>query len=580
MLVIDVKKELIKKLPELSDESTFLKKSIIKAIRLLSHEDSINKFLNSKSHLTGLDFIDAVLDNFNFDFICSGNDLKNIPATGRVVIIANHHLGSLDALSLLKMVGKVRKDVKIIANDFLMQFEALESILAPVDTFKNRQTKGSIKNIYEILNEEMALIVFPAGEVSRLTPKGIKDKKWHKGFLDFAQKTNSPILPVYIAGKNSKTFYTVSSISKPFSTLLLSREMFNKQNKKIKITVGEMIPAISIKPSGFTNKQIVTLYKKHLYGLKKKNKKSFFVTQKAIAHPEDKQKLKSELSKASILGKTGDGKIIYFFEYAKDSSVIKEIGRLREISFRHVGEGTNTNRDIDNYDKYYKHIVLWDKDDLEIVGSYRIGQSDEIMEKFGKSGFYSSSLFKFEQGFEPYLKDSLELGRSFVQPKYWGTRALDYLWYGIGAYLKANPNIKYMFGPVSLSASYPQNAKDAIIYYYSKYYSDENKLLTPKVPYRYRTNVDEIKEIFIFEDRKDDFKALKTYLQILGVSVPTLYKQYCELCKDGGSKFLGFNIDKDFANCVDGLILVDVSKVKDAQRNRYINNNLRVKKRV
>lgn len=568
--MVDVQKEIEKKFPKVKEKDNFLKKSLFKIAKKIVHEDSINQFLGENSHLKGFEFVDAVLDYFDFDYTVSNSDLQNIPPHGKVVIIANHPLGGLDALCLLRLVSQVRKDVKIVANDFLSGFDTLNSLFIPIDNYKTKQAKEDIKKIYEALNNEQALIIFPAGEVSRATPKGIKDSAWQKGFLTFAKHSNSPILPIFLDGKNSKTFYTMSLINKTFSTLLLSNEMFNKKSKRINIKIGEIIPNENITPKGIDKEIIVKLYKKHLYALKN-GKKSFFQTQSAIAHPVRKEDLIKELKSSTLIGQTADGKKIYLYDYVEDSVVLKELGRLREISFRKVGEGVNKKRDTDKYDIYYQHIILWDENDLEIVGSYRIGNSNFIFKEIGVKGFYSNNLFKYNEEFTPYLKNSIELGRSFVQPKYWGTRALDYLWFGIGAYLRKNPNIKYMFGPVSLSSSLPTIAKDMIIFYYSHYYEDKNALVEARTAYQYANNINDIKTLFKLDDKKSDFKFLKSTLSNIGVSVPTLYKQYTEICEDDGVKFLDFNIDHNFADCVDGFILVDIAKIKESTKQRYIN---------
>ena len=567
--MIDIQKEIEKKFPKIKEKENFLKKSLFKIAKKIVHEDSINQFLSQNSHLKGFEFVDAVLDYFDFDYTASSNDFQNIPTSGKVVIIANHPLGGLDALCLLRLISQVRKDVKIVANDFLAGFEALNSLLIPIDNYKIRQSKNDIKKIYEALNNEEAVIIFPAGEVSRATTKGIKDPIWNKGFLSFAQNTNSPILPIFLDAKNSKTFYTISVINKTFSTLLLSHEMFKKKSKRINIKIGQIIPNENITPKGIDKKFLLNLYKKHLYSLKK-GKKSFFETQSAIAHPVSRIDLLNELKKSKLIGQTSDGKKIYLYDYTEDSIVLKELGRLREISFRKVGEGVNKKRDTDKYDIYYQHIILWDENELEIVGSYRVGNSDFIFKNIGIKGFYSNNLFKYNEEFVPYLQNSIELGRSFVQPKYWGTRALDYLWYGIGAYLKNNPNIKYMFGPVSISANFPSVAKDMMIFYYSYYYGSKEVLVEAKTPYQYSNKLNEIKELFDLNDKKKDFKFLKSALSNIGVSVPTLYKQYSEIAEEGGVKFLDFNIDKDFGDCVDGFILVEVEKIKESAKQRYI----------
>ena len=570
--MIDIEKEIQKKFPNINKKQSFLKKSLFKIAKKVVHEDSINKFLNENSHLKGFEFVDSVLDYFDFDYTVSSTDLENIPSSGKVVIVANHPLGGLDALCLLRLISQVRSDVKIVANDFLVGFEALNNLLIPINNYKIRQSKKDIKKIYESLNNEEAVIIFPAGEVSRTTAKGIKDPSWSKGFLNFASNSNAPILPIFLDAKNSKTFYTISIINKTFSTLLLSNEMFNKKSKRINIKIGEIIPNENIAPKGLEKKYLINLYQKHLYSLKKR-KKSYFQTQSAIARPQKRQDLISELKSSQLIGETNDGKKIYLYDYTDDSIVLKELGRLRELSFRKVGEGINKKRDTDKYDIYYQHIILWDDNDLEIVGSYRIGNSDFIFKNIGVKGFYSNTLFKYNESITPYLKNSIELGRSFVQPKYWGTRALDYLWYGIGAYLKKNSNIKYMFGPVSMSATFPSIAKDLMIFYYSHYFKDPKQLVVPKLSYQYSNSINEIKEQFLLNDRKKDFKFLKSTLASIGVSVPTLYKQYSDITQEGGVKFLGFNVDKEFSDCIDGFILVDVNKIKDITRKRYINRD-------
>jgi len=570
--MIDVQKEIEKKFPNINKKQNFLKKSLFKVAKKIVHEDSINQFLAQNSHLKGFEFVDAVLDYFDFDYTVASNDLQNIPSSGKVVIIANHPLGGLDALCLLRLISQVRKDVRIVANDFLVGFKALDPLLIPIDNYKVRQSKKDIKKIYEALNNEEAVIIFPAGEVSRATTKGIKDPAWSKGFLNFAQNTHAPILPIFLNAKNSKTFYTVSVLNKTFSTLLLSHEMFKKQSKRINIKIGQIIPNENIAPKGLDKKYLVNLYRKHLYALKK-GKKSFFETQSAIAHPQKSVDILNELKNSQLIGQTNDGKKIYLYDYTDDSVVLKELGRLREISFRKVGEGINKKRDTDKFDIYYQHIILWDDNDLEIVGAYRIGNADFIYKNIGVKGFYSNKLFNYHDDMTPYLKNSIELGRSFVQPKYWGTRALDYLWYGIGAYLKKNPNIKYMFGPVSMSASFPKVAKDMMVYYYSHYFNHKDYLVSSRIPYQYSNNINDIKETFNLDDRKKDFKLLKSTLSNMNCAVPTLYKQYADIADEGGVKFLDFNVDPDFADCVDGFILVEVDKIKASARKRYIDRD-------
>jgi putative hemolysin len=569
--MINIKEEMIKKFPKLSDRSPLIQKSLFKIAQKLIHEDKINNFLDEFGHLEGFAFIEAVLEYFQLDFSYSNNEMENIPSAGRVVIVANHPLGALDALVLLTLISKVRKDVKIIANDFLAGITQLEPLLLKIDNFQAKQAKESIQRVYDSLNNEEAVIIFPAGEVSRISPTGVKDGEWQKGFINFAKKTKSPILPILVDAKNSKTFYTMSVLNKTFSTLLLSDEMFKKQDKTLKIKVGKIIPNDKIFPKNVDKKILPKLYKKHLYALKK-GKKLFLETENQIALAQNVKEIKKELKDSQLLGETSDGKKIYLFDFKADSSVIQEIGRLRELSFRKVNEGVNKRRDIDKYDKYYKHIILWDEDELEIVGSYRIAIGEDIYESRGFEGFYTNTLFTFEKNFRDKLLQSIELGRSFVQPKYWGSRALDYLWYGIGAFLRENPEIKYMYGPVSLSASYPQLAKELIVDFYSNYFPAKKQLVKATNPFEFETAQIALENSFSYDDYKSDFKLLKNQLKAMNVVVPTLYKQYSELCEDGGVQFQGFNVDPDFSDCIDGFIMVDISKIKKTKIDRYIDN--------
>jgi len=423
--------------------------------------------------------------------------------------------------------------------------------------------------VYKALENEEVVVMFPAGEVSRISPTGVKDGAWQKGFLKFAKKTKSPILPILVDAKNSKLFYTLSILNKTFSTILLSDEMFKQKDKNVNIKIGKIISNEDIIPKNIDKKNLLTLYKKHLYSLKK-GKKTFFQTQNAIAHSDNIQLIKKELQKSEVLGKTNDGKIIYLYQYAPDSIILNEIGRLREISFRKVNEGVNKKRDTDKYDKYYQHIILWDEDDLEIVGAYRIGNAKEIYEKYGFDGFYTNTLFKFQKNFIPYLENSIELGRSFVQPKYWGSRALDYLWYGIGAYLKANSNIKYMYGPVTLSNSLPPIAQDLIVGFYSHYFYPKEKLVKETNKFTYNFEHEDEISICPEQNYKDDLKLLKNSLKNIDCCIPTLYKQYSDLCEEEGVEFHGFNVDPSFSNCIDGFIMVEIDKMKESKKTRYI----------
>ncbi|MDT8310128.1 MAG: lysophospholipid acyltransferase family protein [Methylophaga sp.] len=565
--MLNIEQAVQQKFPKFEHSKPWFKKSTLNFLRRITHEQEVNRFLEQHSQLTGFDFIDEVLDYFNFSYSISNRHRNNIPASGRVVIVANHPLGALDGLSLLKMVGEVRRDVKIVANDMLLDFAALKRLFLPVDNLAKATRKSNIATIIDSLNRDEAIIVFPAGEVSRIRPSGVRDGKWNSGFLNFAKKTNAPVLPVFVGARNSSLFYSASMVYKPLSGMMLAHEMFNKNSKTIQICIGEPIPYQQIEALPLVKAEKAKLLRRHLYRLAK-GKKPLFATEHTIAHPQDRRAIKQELKNALLLGETADQKKIYLFDYRSDSAVMQEIGRLREMTFRQVGEGTGKRRDLDQYDRDYRHLILWDEQELEIAGAYRIGEVTQIQQTCRQ--VYSAELFAYQPAMQPYFAKGIELGRSFVSPKYWGKRSLDYLWYGIGAYLKQFPEVQYLFGPVSLSNSYPAYGQALIVEYYRRYYKDSEKLATARTPYQ--TDAETMQRInTIFTGNAEaDFALLREQLAHMQVTVPTLYKQYADVCEPGGARFIDFNIDANFGFCIDGLVMIDLKQLKANKRKRYL----------
>ncbi len=570
--MISIESVIEERFPGFTARRPILGKTIVDLLRFVCHESKFRQFGESYPHLEGFDFVEQVLDFFDFSYRVKANEIERIPTQGRVVIVANHPIGSLDGLALLKMVGDIRPDVKAVANEVLYALHPLRSLLLPVDNMSGRSGKSQVKAIRNHLDQEGALIIFPAGEVSRFGPTGIKDGRWNSGFLRFADNKNAPILPIFVDGRNSLFFYSLSLLAKPISTLWLIREMFKQAQNDVGIHVGHMVYPEQYNRLGLKPDAVAKQFKKQVYRLPKKGKSvvGFAPEFEAVAHPENRQLLKKEIQQCEMLGHTEDDKAIYLYRYKANSVIMREIGQLRELTFRAVKEGTGRRRDIDSYDAYYDHLVLWDDQELEIVGSYRMAQSKKVLSE-QSDGLYTQTLFDYSERFSQYFEQGLELGRSFVQPKFWGKRSLDYLWYGIGAYLNKYPDLRYLFGPVSISHDYSDEAKDLLICFYSKHFGSEEELATAKTPYALHA-VDKLSmaERFAGEDYKLEFKQLKQQMVELGHTVPTLYKQYTELCQPGGVQLSAFNIDHDFADCVDGLILVDLEKVQDKKRKRYM----------
>ena len=556
--------------PKLADHPLLFKSSAFVLKRLL-HEREITEFGETYPHVDDIDFVEQVLDYFNISFSVRDCEKENIPAEGKVVIVANHPIGSLDALALIKLISEVRSDLKVVANQMLMAIKPLNDMLLPVNNMQGGTPKEHLTNIQSHLTQGGAILIFPAGEVSRLRPQGVRDTHWHSGFLRMAKTAQAPILPVFIDAKNSPLFYGVSMLYKPLATALLVQEMFKQKKAHLPMRIGKLIPHSSYANLNMALPNVVKLIKQHLYRIGF-DKKPLLETQSPIALPEDRQcLLKAIKNSCEHLGETGDGKHIYLYQHHKSSPIMREIGRLREVAFRAVGEGTNKRRDIDAYDSHYYHLVLWDEQDLEIVGAYRFGDANILGRTGHETGLYSATLFDYAEQKDALFAEGLELGRSFVQPRYWGKRSLDYLWFGIGAFLNRYPRYRYLFGPVSISNALPTPATDLLVQFYTQQFNQLESLpnlsASAQIPYPQDsvTNVD-----FSSMDYKEAFKELKHQLANMGTNVPTLYKQYSEVAGEGGVVFLSFNIDPDFNDCVDGLVAVDLHKLTAKKRKRYI----------
>lgn len=515
----------------------------------------------------GFDYIDRILEFFGFSYVVRHSEKERIPASGRVVIVANHPVGTLDGLTLLKMVSDLRVDVKIVGEDALTRIGPLSPVLLPLLSGGENHTE--MDAIHAHLKAEGALIIFPADEVSRMGLTGIRDGTWSTTFLTIAEHAHAPILPVFVDARNSLLFYALSFLANPLSTFWRFRETFRHAENALVVRIGELIDPIVHEDLNLPLKTKARLFRKQVYRIAK-GKPSLFRTMSPVAHPESRQVLQNEIVRCQILGSTKDKKIIYLYRYEQDSAIMREIGRLREEAFRLIGEGTGNRRDIDGYDQYYMHLVLWDEQDLEIVGAYRLCPTHQVLNPACQNKLYTTTLFDYTPESRAILNAGLELGRSFVQPKYWGSRSLDYLWTGIAALLRQNPQYRYLLGGVSISNSMSRTAKDMMVRYYQLYYGAKPCIVQCKRPYTIEDNaLKRIDALFQGLNTKEAFIVLKEQLGHLGYSVPTLYKQYTELSNPGGTEFHGFNIDPDFNDCVDGLVVVDIANMTELKKRRF-----------
>jgi putative hemolysin len=447
--------------------------------------------------------------------------------------------------------------------------DVLEKFFIEVDPFdaKNPQNIKGIKAALQHIKEGKCLAMFPAGEVSTVHGFRIQDKKWPPSMLKLMRKVNAPIIPMFMSGTNSPSFHILGFIHPILRTIQLVRQFNRKDNTIVKIAVGT--PILLIRTASLNEKEYADFVRMNVDLLRKTfSKKSD--TPKAnniliapIAPSQNKDLIVNEinqLKKEHILFRQGP--FTLFFAHPKDlQSVMEEIGRLREITFREVGEGTNKELDLDKYDTYYNEIFIWDEERETIVGAYRIGMGAEIMNQHGRKGFYTDYMFQYKKALNPILHKTVELGRSFIIKPYQGNSiCLMLLWKGILQVLLQNDEYRYLLGPVSISNDYSDISKTLIERYIRKHHYDHynSKFVTPTNPLP--------KEKFGFvKNYLKDINSLELLDKLIidlenkQRGIPVLVKRYLQL----RSKVLAFNIDVDFNDCLDALILLDLTNVPE-----------------
>lgn len=568
--MLDIQSTLETRFPDLFHRHRRFALTLSRFLGFLFYEPRFRSFSAQYPHLRGFDFVEQVLRYFDFDLRLTESDRTRIPSSGRVVIVSNHPIGSLDGLALLHLMRTVRPDVKVVANELLTSIDPLEPVMLPVVNMGGATPRKALRAIREHLEADGALIIFPAGEVSRLGATGVKDGKWNSGFIRFAKAAKAPILPIYVAGRNSLFFYSLSALAKPLSTIWLVREMFKQSHNTVDTRIGRPVPHEVYSANGFSSAQLARMFRKHVYRLGSDGT-PIFQSVETVAPPENRLLVRQEIDSARTLGETPDGKRIVLCTMSETPCVMREIGRLRELTFRAVGEGSGQPRDIDRFDSYYEQLVLWDEEDLEIAGAYRLANAGTLMAERGPAGLYTSTLFHLGPQVQQRMRQGLELGRSFVQPRYQTRQSLDYLWSGIGAYIRANPNIRYLFGPASISRYYGSAGTARLAHFFLTHHGDEELDVSPRLPFAVADELaTSIRDEFTNTDREKDFRTLREKLAQSGLPLPVLYKHYAQATTPDGVAFCAFNVDPDFGDCVDSFVIADLQKLTPRKRQRYL----------
>jgi putative hemolysin len=538
--------------------------------------NDINKVFSQNKHFNGLEFVDKILETIGVKIEFDEDDLKNIPKTGGFIAIANHPYGGVEGLALVKLLCTVRPEAKVMVNFILKKIPNLEEFFVAVNPFENVQHSSSISGLkatFDLLQNGIPIGIFPAGEVSTfsLDKQEITDRLWHPVVGKLVAKAKVPVVPIYFHGNNGVLFNILSFIHPTLRTAKLPSEFLNKQGLKIKVRIGRPIQIEDISYKKDTNK-LLDFLRARTYalgtGLEQEKKlfnpiSLFKIKKKAQPVIEETPRaiMVTEVSKLETYKVWTEKQYeVYICPTSTIPNILREIGRLREITFREVGEGTNKKVDLDNYDIYYSHLFIWDKDLQNIVGAYRIGKGDEILDTLGRRGFYLSELFKIKEPFYPILRTGIELGRSWIRKEYQQKPLpLFLLWKGILKYLLDNPQYRYMFGPVSISNNFSKFSKSLIVDYITKNHFDYELAHYVKPKNKFKADLTPIDKDLLIESSESlkDLDSLVSDIENTHIKIPVLLRQYLNL----NAKIICFNIDPKFSDCLDGFLVVDTQNI-------------------
>ncbi len=537
----------------------------------------VNKINDIYSHISefeGIEFAEELIKHLNITCNVDPKELEYIPKEGPFIIVSNHPFGAIDGVILLKTIGAVRPDIKILTNFLLSYIPNLEEKFFPVNPFTDkpglRSSFKGLKMATEHLNNGRALGLFPAGEVSsNANPeKTIKDIEWQASIIKLIKNAGVPVIPVFFDGTNSKFFHCLGKIHPRLRTIRLPHELPNKKNKTVSLKIGFPVPATEIEEYS-SIKELGEYLWNRTYSLEanldKQPRKRRLKTQAVpaeIKSPLDKDLLAKEIEtiESDKLFEVNSYNC-YLTEYNKIPNIIQEIGIRREMAFRDVGEGTNNEIDLDHYDSYYKHLILWDKSKQAIVGAYRLGFGDEILKTYGRNGLYCHTLFRYKQEFEQQLKRAIELGRSFVSLEYQkDPLALMLLIKGLFYTVIRYEHVKYLIGPVSISSSYPLFYRSMMIYYLQKCHAMPQfaKMISPK--HQFVADFNKVNPHSLLDNKISSLEKFDRFMFRMSNSkyrIPTLLKKYLKI----NARIIGYNVDPDFNYCVDGLILLSLNEL-------------------
>lgn len=559
-----------------------------------------------KRHTSG-NFYERAIKAIGINFEIDDDDFKKIPKDGALVVVSNHPLGGIDGIIMGAVLLRARPDAKVIVNGLLAKMPEIKEWSICVNPFGGKaataQNVSSMKDTIRHLKNGGCVGTFPSGTVSHIHLRDccISDPEWNTNIAQIARRTNANILPVYFEGRNSWLFYIAGLIHPRLRTMLLIREMFGvAKRRKIKMKVGGVISARKL-PEFPTDDELTSWLRINSYVLggrnnkgEKQNPTQLQIIQRSIEKifpimhremqelilPIDPDKMAKEIGALpqSACMIRGEKISVFCAEAWQIPWTLLEIGRLREKTFREVGEGSGKSVDNDEFDQYYLHMFMWDAENRKIAGAYRIGRTDKIMNSLGVQGLYASTLFQIQRELIDRINPALEMGRSFIASEYQKKRStLAILWRGIGEYLYRNPHYRTLYGPVSISTHYNSISKDLMVQFLSERKTSEElaKFVKAKKPPKVKMKNIDKKALLEGAHDIDHISALVSEVEIDNKGIPTLLKHYLKL--DG--ELLAFNVDPDFGSCIDGLIMVDMLRVDPKLLKSYMGDKQAVEYR-
>ena len=539
--------------------------------------DRPNRIQAKFSDLQGADFSARVLEEVGVSYEIPPEQLERIPKEGGFVTVSNHHYGSIDGMILSAVIGARRPDYKILTTFLLSMIPSLRDSFIPVDNFRSGTARSvsGIRTALGHLADGHPLGLFPAGEVGtwqkgkNRTSIGrkrvVEDIPWADSSIKLAQKSGFPVIPIYFEGENSRSFHILGRIHPRLRTARLIHEVFNKRGRVVKVRIGMPIPAAEV--ASFDIPSLGRYLRNRCYALEAQCIADSAETKAAgkmapLAEPVPAARVRAEMEARTdrMLFELGDYRA-YLLQAGDTPETMRELYRLREETFRGIGEGTGQSQDTDMYDAYYRQMVLWNVPNREIVGAYRLGFGPEIMASHGGvPGFYSAGLVKYDEAAKPLLSRSIELGRSFIVKKYQReVQPLKLLLTGLAVAATKCPGSAYFSGTVSISNDIPLFYKSLIAKYLEKSYpiGDAARIAMPTHPFKPDfLAVDPDGLLQIPEGQIDLLDRLIGHLSDGAYRIPVLVRKYFS----GGARLVCFNVDPDFCDSLDALIFLRLSE--------------------